>query len=490
LSDEKEALIRIAGSENVLDEPEILDAYSQDESFARQIKPRFVVKPKNVGEAQGIVKWANETKTPLVPVSSGPPHLYGDTVPSVPGAVIVDLSGMDRIIRIDRRNRITIIEPGVTYSQLQPELAREGLRLSTPLLPRPNKSVIASLLERQPTLVPKYQFAILDPLRCVEVVWGDGNQFRTGEAGNQRSLEESWESGFAQVTPRGPAQTDFYKFVSAAQGSMGIVTWASLKCEVLPELHKLFFVPSPRLDDLLDLAYRLLRFRFGDEFLLLNGSNLAAILGNGADQIRELREELPPWVMLIGIAGRSILPEERVEFQEKDIAEIAGQFGLQLLPAVPGAENGEVLEAILNPSKEPCWKFGYKGGCQDIFFITTLDKTPGFVNAMYLLAETLNYPRPDIGVYIQPVHQGTSCHCEFNLPFDPDDESEVARIKELYTRASEELLKQGAFFSRPYGIWADMVYSRNAQTAAVLKKIKQIFDPNKVMNPGKLCFQA
>jgi len=222
----------------------------------------------------------------------------------------------------------------------------------------------------------------------------------------------------------------------------------------------------------------------------LNNSNLAAILGNRADQIRELREKLPPWVILVGVAGRSILPEERVESQEKDIAEIAGQFGLQLLPAVPGAGNGEVLEAILNPSKEPGWKLGYKGGCRDIFFVTTLDKTPDFVNAMYSLAETLNYPLPDIGVYIQPVHQGTSCHCEFNLPFDPDDESEVARVKEVYTRASEELLNNGAFFSRPYGIWADMVYSRNTQTAVVLKKIKQIFDPNNVMNPGKLCFQA
>ena len=64
--------------------------------------------------------------TPLVPVSSGAPHFYGDTVPSVPGAVMVDLSRMDKIIKVDARNRIAVIEPGVTYGQLQPALAKAG----------------------------------------------------------------------------------------------------------------------------------------------------------------------------------------------------------------------------------------------------------------------------------------------------------------------------------------------------------------------------
>ena len=170
----KEKLTGIVGQGNILDDPETLETYSRDQSFALPVKPWLVVKPRSVDEVQGIVKWANQTRTPLVPVSSGPPRFHGDTVPGVTGAVIVDLSGMKRIIRIDRRNRMAIIEPGVTYGQLQPELAREGLRLSTPLLPRANKSVIASLLERQPTLVPKYQWSLPEPLRCLEVVWGDG----------------------------------------------------------------------------------------------------------------------------------------------------------------------------------------------------------------------------------------------------------------------------------------------------------------------------
>ncbi len=490
MAEKKEELIGIVGRRNVLDDPKTLDAYSKDNSFVQPRKPRFVVKPKNVDEVQEIVKWANQTGTTLVPVSSGPPHFYGDTVPGTGGAVIVDLSRMKQIMRIDRRNRITVIEPGVTYGELQPELAKEGMRLSTPLLPRSSKSVVASLLEREPTLTPKYQWTLMEPLRCLEVVWGDGSKMWTGEAGEYDSLdlEEQQRMHRSLVVGMGPGSVDYYRLVSAAQGTMAIATWASIKCDVLPQLHKLFFIPADKLDDLVDCAYKILKIRFGDEFLLLNSANLASILGKGTDQISALREQLPPWNILVSIAGREFLPQERVEYQEKDITDIAQQFGLRLVPAIPGARSGEVLEALLNPSGEPYWKLGYKGGCQDIFFLTTLNRAPEFVSTMYSMAEALRYSTSDIGIYIQPLQQGVSCHCEFNLPYDPTDQREVTKVQELFTKASEELLKQGAFFSRPYGIWADMAYNRDAETTILLRKVKGMFDPNNVLNSGKLCF--
>ncbi len=488
MGEKKEELIKIVGDKNVLDDPETLDTYSSDYSFVPSRKPRFVVKAENADEAQRIVEWANQTVTSLVPVSSGSPHFRGDTVPSEEGAVIVDLSGMKQIISIDSKNRVAIVEPGVTYSQLQPELAREGLRLSMPLLPRRNKSVIASLIEREPTLIPKYRWLSSDPLRCLDIIWGSGDRMMTGEVGNFPSIEADRKRYLALLSPRGPAQVDYYRLVQAAQGTMGIVTWAALRCEKLPKVQKLFLVPAKRLDELLDFAYRLLRFRFGDEFLFLNSSNLAGILGEGADGIKALRDELPPWVLILNVCGRDMLPEEKVEFLEKDITDIAQQFGLQLMPSVPGASSGQVLEAILSPSKEPFWKLGYKGGCQDIFFLTTLDRTPEFVRTMYSVAEAQGYPTSDIGIYIQPVHQGASCHCEFSLLYDSNSQVEVTRMQGLFTEASEQLLKEGAFFSRPYGIWADMAYNKDAQTTMVLKKVKDIFDPNHVMNAGKLCF--
>jgi FAD/FMN-containing dehydrogenase len=269
---------------------------------------------------------------------------------------------------------------------------------------------------------------------------------------------------------------------------MGIATWASLRCEVLPQIHKFFFVAAKELDKLTDFTYKILKFRYADELFLMNNTNLAYILGDNPEQIKELKDTLPPWVVIVGIAGREELPEERVEFQEKDISEIAGQFDLELMPDVPGASGEQVREIMLKPSREPYWKLGYKGDCQDIFFISTLDRTPEFVKTIIPLADAAGYPSSDIGVYIQPRHQGVNCHCEFNLPHSPDDEKEVSHIQALYTGASKALFNQGAFFTRPYGIWADMAFDKDAQSTTLLKKVKGIFDPNGVMNPGKLCF--
>jgi FAD/FMN-containing dehydrogenase len=64
----------------------------------------------------------------------------------------------------------------------------------------------------------------------------------------------------------------------------------------------------------------------------------------------------------------------------------------------------------------------------------------------------------------------------------------MKRVQELFRESSFQMFRQGAYFSRPYGMWADMVYNADAATMNATRKIKAIFDPNNVMNPGKLCF--
>ena len=74
----KEQLIEIVGQENVLDSPDLLTMYSGDKSFAKELTPSMVVKVQTASEVQKVVKWANQTKTPLIPMSSGfPPCFLG-----------------------------------------------------------------------------------------------------------------------------------------------------------------------------------------------------------------------------------------------------------------------------------------------------------------------------------------------------------------------------------------------------------------------------
>jgi len=485
----KQELIGVVGKANVLDDAASLGSYARDESFVLSIKPRFVVRPGSEDEVQALVVWANGTCTPLVPVSSGPPHFYGDTVPSVPGAVIVDLSRLNKIRRIDRRNRMVVIEPGVTYAQLQPELAKEGMRITPPLFPRANKSVIASLLERQPTLIPRYNYALPEPLRNCGVIWGDGQKFYTGEAGyGSLDLAEQWAAGLRQVDPKGPAQTDFFRLLTGAQGTLGIVTWASVKCELVAGSQKTFFVPADKLEDLVDLSYRITRLRVGDEVLLVNNTYLATLVADGKAEIATLRDELPLWTLIIGVGGRALLPQERVATAEKDISAEVAARGLRLVTALPALPTARVEAVLTGLAGEPHWKLRHKGGVRDIFFHTTLDKASGYLATMLAAAEAHKYPTADVGVYLQPQHQGVAYHCEFSLPFDPGDAREAAKLKALFTRASEQLIGQGGYFSRPYGEWADPVYNRDAQSTAALRTVKNILDPNNVLNPSKLCF--
>jgi len=486
---QKEKLVEIVGAANVSVEQTALDSYSMDMSFVNQIRPDYIVNPANAEQVQKIVKLANESSTPLVPVSSGPPHFRGDTVPGAGGAIIVDLRQMNKVIFVDRPRRVAMVEPGVTFGELIPAVKKEGLRLNMPLLPRKTKSVIGSMLEREPVTMPKYQWDITDPLACAEVFFGTGDEFRTGQAAGPGTVKEQWKVGGLQKAPYGPGTASWHRLIQGAQGTMGIVTWASLRCEILPSLEEPFVVGSVKLDALLDLSSWLIRLRMVNECFILNNANLAAIFAKKwpADY-QKLKNTLPAWTLFFTLAGYEYLPEERVDAYKKDILDITQRLGLEAKKAAGTISANEILKTVQQPSGEPYWKLRYKGACQDVFFLTIHDKLEGQIDAMTALAKNAGYASSDLGMYIQPIVQGTGYHCEFNLFYDPENLNERNRIQALSAQATKNLMAIGAFFSRPYGENAGMILNRDAATVAVLNKLKNIVDPNNIMNPGKVCF--
>jgi FAD/FMN-containing dehydrogenase len=485
----KDKLVKIVGAGNVSNDQATLDSYSRDISFVNAIRPACVVKPKNAGDIKKIVSLANETSTPLVPVSSGPPHFRGDTVPGIGGAIIVDLSGMKKIINVDRPRRVAMVEPGVTFGELIPAAEKEGIRLNMPLLPRKSKTVIGSLLEREPVIMPKYQWDISDPLACVEVIWGTGDDFRTGQAAGPGNVEEQWAVGGVQKAPYGPGTASWHRLIQGAQGTMGIVTWASLRCELLPSLEEPFVVSSPNLNTLLDLASWLIRLRMVNECFILNNTDLAAIFSKKwPKDFQTIKDALPAWTLFYNVAGYEFYPEERISSYIKDITDITQRLGVVAGKAAGVVSANEILKTVQQPSAEPYWKLRFKGACEDILFLTIYDKLQGLVNVMNNMAEKSGYPTSDMGVYIQPTVQGTGYHCEFNLFYDPDNAGDVNRVKALSISATKALMAQGAFFSRPYGEIAKTILNRDAASVAVVTKLKKIFDPNGIMNPGKVCF--
>jgi FAD/FMN-containing dehydrogenase len=485
----KESLEQIVGSGQVSQEAAILNAYAQDMSFVNSIKPSFVVRPKASDAIQKLVKLANETQTPLVPVSSGPPHFRGDTVPGTGGAIIVDLSGMKKIVFVDRPRRVAMVEPGVTFGELIPAVEKEGLRLNMPLLPRQSKSVIGSMLEREPVMMPKYQWDNSDPLACAGLFFGSGDEFRTGQAAGPGTLEEQWAVGGVQKAPYGPGTASFHRVIQGAQGTLGIVTWASMRCELLPCIEEPFVVGSSKLNILLDLAAWLIRLRMVNECFILNNTNLAAIIAkNDSKEYQSLRGALPAWTLFYTVAGYEYLPEERVSSYIKDITDLTQRSGVEAAKAVGDISANKILKTVRKPSGEPFWKLRPKGACEDILFLTINDKLEDQVKTMEDAAEKSGFPLADMGVYLQPVVQGTGYHCEFTLFYDRNNSRELGRVRDLSETATRSLIARGAFFSRPYGGNAAMIFNRDAASVAVLNKFKKIFDPNHIMNPGKVCF--
>ena len=473
-------LSAITGKEGVLTDEPVLNAYSKDMSFIHAIRPALVVKPKTGEQITAIVKLARETGTPLIPVSSGPPHFRGDTVPGAGGAVVVDLSEMKQIIHISRKHRVAMFEPGVTFGELSEAVAKEGLRLNMPLLPRPTKSVVGSMLEREPVLMPKYHWDISDPLSCTEIIFGTGDMFRTGSAAGSGTIEEQWAAGGVQKEAAGPSSVSWYRVIQGSQGNMGIVTWASARCELIPALENPYFITSPNLEKILEALHWFIRLRLVNECLVLNNTNFARI--NGLPDAGRL----PQWVLFINVAAYDFLPEERMEGQTADMKDAAQRIGLEPVKTAGGVAAERFLKLIQKPSADPYWKICDKGGCEDILFVTIYDKLAEQIEATYSAAETAGYPGTDLGIYLQPIVQGVNCHAEFNLFYDPANAVEAERVRELSAEATRKLLEKGAFFSRPYGEAADIIMNRDAASKEALKKVKDIADPLGIMNPGKL----
>lgn len=483
----KEELIGIVGTKNVVADAEGLKPYSRDYSLSTPGMPSYVARLKNADEVQKIVRLANKYKLPVIPCSSGI-HFHGDTVP-VQGGIVLDLSGMNRILKIDERNRMARVEAGVTWEQLQTELEKHDMMALAPLFPHHLKSALTSHLERDPVLIPKFEYT--DTLVTVEVVLPDGELFRTGSACVPGFPGKSFSDG---VNPSGPGNIMWTRLLQGAQGTLGVVIWGQFKIEYRPKVNKTFFLPFDNIKDAVEVVSKLQRRMVGEECLILNNVNLAAILAKQwPKDFKSLRAKLPPWTLILVLGGGVRFPEEKIEYEEDALREVARELSITDLPtSIPGRpglekEMPDMLRTAW-PKERTYWKLAYKGSCQDLFFHTVLNKAQAFSKAIGKVAAKYDYPAHDIGFYVQPVVYGGACHFECNFYYNPGDAEEVNRIRNLYAEAAEVSLDMGGFFSRPYGVVADMVYQRTAGYTAELKKVKKLMDPNNVMSPGRLCF--
>jgi len=209
---QKQQLEKIAGSGNVHDDEGTLNDYAEDQSFVQRRCPDMVVFVETVKQIQEVVKLANQTLTPVIPFSSGK-NLHGAAIPDH-GGIILNMSRMKKIVTIDEENLFAIVEPGITYSELQDALTDRGFHMMVPFGVPPDRSVLTSYMERDTVLAaPSFENGnalIMD----TEMVLPTGEVFRTG----------NWATGGGPGSPTGPIRTMLFRLWTGAQGTLGILT--------------------------------------------------------------------------------------------------------------------------------------------------------------------------------------------------------------------------------------------------------------------------
>ncbi|MFC1860795.1 FAD-binding oxidoreductase [Chloroflexota bacterium] len=473
----KTDLAGIVGSEHVSNDADVLEKYSKDYSFVKARRPSCVAFPQNTEEVQELVKYANLNRVPVTPRSS-PVGFYGAGIPGE-GGIIADLTRMNRILEIDGLDRKVRVEPGVTWEQVQEELEKHGMMVCNPLLPHRSKSVLTSAMEREPILIPKYEYN--ETFLTAEMVLPGGEMFWTGTAIGKGHVGKCNPEGVIPST----------RLFLGSQGTLGIATWANLKTVYIPAIDELLFLPFNNIEDLITPLYQILRIRIGSECFVLNGSNLAAMIAEDDKDIDAIKEDLPQWAIVLCLSGLNRHPEKKLAYEKEALMNIAEREQFEVCDTLGGISGLKetVLKLIRKPWKnDTYWKFRPKGLSQDIFFHTTLDKVGEFTRAINGVASKYRYPAADIGFYLQPKEQGRVGYCQYSFNYDPDNTKDVSTVHDLYLEASQLAINMGGLFSNPYGAWADMVYSRAATYTTVLKQVKDVFDPNRIMNPGKLCY--
>jgi len=482
----KDDLARILGSDAAFDAGDILKSATRDQSFELPGKPDAVAFARTVEQVQEVVRYANTTKTPIVPCSSGL-NLHGACIPKA-GGIILNLSRMNRGIAIDDQNWFAVIEPGVTLDRLQDALAAKGLRAMLPFGVPPKRSALTSVVERDPALAAASFEYGNDLLMDTEIVLPTGELFRTG----------LWSAGGRPGSHMGPVRSMIYRFWTAAQGTFGILTKACIKVEPLPAAMELHAYGLNCFADMVAPLRELQRREIGLACVALNRFDLAAPLcrdwsipevfpaaRTASEHFDTLQSELPPWVLFINLTGAPELPEEKMAYEREALEQVAIKHGLTAF-SLKGHRK-VLMEEIIRP-----WgilkKFRFRGSVHDVSFKAPLGRVPDLQRVILQVADAHDYPAEDIGGYVLPIERGRAVHCEFDFHCDNTEIVEREGVHRAWLEASRKLIEAGAFFDRPYGPWAEMMYSRSGTYARKLRDLKKELDPNNIMNPGRLCF--
>ncbi len=482
LADFFAAATAIVGAQWVRSEAEELEPYGWVAiPFGREVHmPAGVVSPASLEELQGVVAAANAGGVPVWPTSTGRNIGYGSSSVADPGTVVLDLRRMNRISDYDAELGTVVVEPGVTYSDLQLFLEQQGddFWLDFPG-PGPIVSPMGNTLERGHGVTP---YGDHFAHSCgYEVLLSDGTLMRTGLGGvDSTGSWQSYRYGY------GPTLDGIF-----TQSNFGIVTKMGMWLMPAPESYRTILASWPDYADIDKLtdAVRGLRLDgtiategvLGNSTIFLAATRSRADVydGPGAiplDMTIDLARQagLGAWNYVFTLYGRP----DKVASDYAECQRRLEASGAQLMDA---RDEQAINELTLKSFALFNWTGG--GGlawCAPVAPMRGRDMRRQFD----LVREVMD--RHGVDFMVGTAFGERAALNVMPLVFDREDEAWMRRVQQCYGELMDALTAAGFGIYRTSIGYMDQVAMRHGEAnLEVNRRIKRALDPAGIIAPGK-----
>ncbi len=467
----------IVGEAHVLVDPPVLDNYSRDMTVEPPCLPDLVAMPGSVDEVQQVVKLANARKVPIVPFATGT-NLGGLTIPRK-GGMIIDLKRMNRILEVNEDSMYIVLEPGVSFGDVERHLKRNhpGLKISQPAAPAFTSVVANYLLGGLGTLAMKAG-CHGDMINGLEAVLPTGEKILTGSA----SASPHWFS-------RHPLP-DFCGLFVDWKGTSGIVTKASIQLWPKQPFEDYYAVGIWDIDHVPAVLGRIVKAEITEE----QSGRTREVVEVGFGMYKPGEQQLP-WDLLVmhRLAGASKkLFDAKVELLQEILedetkqgrrAEILWDFSAnEVARRVSEFPTTGFVLSWMDLGKEGVKKPG--GGSTWVGGYGTLEQFPGGIKKAREIMERHKFV--PMGSQ-RTMGLGRYSIMRFLIPYNRKDAEEVQEVREMMKELARMELDQGALmYKAPEWATEMMMEKVDPGYLDLLKRIKELLDPNDIMNPGKL----
>lgn len=451
-----EELKQILSPERVLVGTQILEDYAHDELAEIEAYPEVVVEPETAGEVSAVMRLAYARRIPVTPRGSGT-GLCGAAVPKEGGILLVT-ARMNRILEIDEANLMAVVQPGVILLSFIEMVTRCGLMY--PPDPGEKSATLGGNVMTNAGGMRAVQYGVTrDYVEGLEVVLPNGEIMETGGKVVKNS------SGYS-----------IKDLLIGSEGTLGIVTKITLRLVPMPKKQISLLIPFPGLDEAIDTVPKIINAKLvptAIEFMEREVIEAAAqYLG------KAFPDSSAPAYLLLTFYGNSHDELEEIYEQAAHVCLNSGAFDVLIANTKERQEmiwetRGTFLEALKAMSHlEEC----------DV--VVPRNKVAEFVKFTHRLEEQHAVRIRSFG------HAGDgNLHIYIlkdNLDPETWERKRFAVMDEMYAKA-RELKGQVSgehgigYAKRPY-----LHESLGPVQMELMKKIKEAFDPEHILNPGKV----